>query len=59
MLAKTRKTSATRIGTVLRIILLLCLAMTLPACLNINKSPDVEPAKEVNVGGEHGLTVEH
>lgn len=29
------------------------------ACLSINSPPDNEPRTEVNVGGEHGVTVEH
>jgi hypothetical protein len=43
----------------LGILLLLCLAAAPLGCLSINKEPDNEPTKEVNVGGAHGVTVEH
>jgi len=44
---------------VLGLLLLLCLAAAPLGCLSINKERDNEPTKEVNVGGEHGVTVEH
>ena len=43
---------------VLSLLLLVCAAAPL-ACLNINKPPDNQPKTEVNVGGQHGVTVEH
>ena len=48
------------IGKKMLSFLLLILIATAPfACININKSPDDRPKTEVNVGGEHGITVEH
>jgi hypothetical protein len=29
------------------------------ACLTINKSPDDQPKTDVNVGGSHGVSVDH
>jgi hypothetical protein len=50
---------------ILGLFLLVCIAAAPMACLNINKEPDRrdrqdrEPNTEVNVGGDHGVTVEH
>ena len=43
----------------LSVLVLIFLAAAPLGCLSINKPPDKEPTKEVNVGGEHGVTVEH
>lgn len=40
--------------------LLLVLVAAAPmACLNINSPPKDQPKTDVNVGGQHGVTVEH
>jgi hypothetical protein len=44
---------------VLSFLVLVCMAASPLACLNINKSPDDKPKTEVNVGGQHGVTVDH
>jgi hypothetical protein len=43
---------------VLCVLLLVFVAASPMACLSINSPPD-KPATEVNVGGEHGVTVDH
>lgn len=43
---------------VLSVLLLIFVAITPLACLNINSPPKDRPSTEVNVGGEHGVTVE-
>jgi cell division septal protein FtsQ len=40
------------------VLLLVCIATASLGCLNINKPPDDQPKKDVNVGGDHGVTVE-
>ena len=40
------------------LLLLASLAALTAGCLSINKQPDTEPTKDVNVGGSHGVTVE-
>ena len=40
------------------VLLLVCIATAPLGCLTINKPPDNQPKKEVNVGGNHGVTVE-
>lgn len=48
------------IGKKLLSVLLLILIAAAPlGCLSINKEADNKPTKEVNVGGSHGVTVEH
>ena len=50
---------------VLSLFLLVCMAAAPLACVSVNRSPDDnrpadnQPKTEVNVGGEHGVTVEH
>ena len=44
---------------VLSILLLVCIAAMPLGCLTINKPPDNQPKTEVNVGGGHGVTVDH
>ena len=44
---------------VLSILLLVCIVAVPIGCLSINKPPDSQPKTEVNVGGEHGVSVDH
>ena len=44
---------------VLSLLLVVCFACAPLGCLNINKPPDNPPKTEVNVGGGHGVTVDH
>ncbi len=46
------------VKTVLGLLLLLIFVVAAAGCVNINK-PDNEPKKEVSIGGEHGIVVEH
>jgi hypothetical protein len=46
-------------GKVLGVLLLVLIVVAPLGCLNINKDPNTEPNKEVNIGGDHGVTVEH
>ena len=46
-------------GKVLSCLLLALMAAVPLGCLTINKPPDDKPKTEVNVGGEHGVTVDH
>lgn len=43
---------------VLSLLLLACIAAAPLGCLSINSPPD-KPATEVNIGGEHGVTVDN
>jgi len=43
---------------VLSLLLLVGVAAAPLACLSINKPPDNQPKTDVNVGGEHGVTVD-
>ena len=42
----------------LSVLLLVLMAAAPLGCLNINAPPDNKPKREVNVGGEHGVTVD-
>lgn len=44
---------------VLGLLLLVLIAVAPLGCLSINKPADNQPKTEVNVGGQHGVTVEH
>jgi len=44
---------------VLSFLLLVLIAAAPLGCLSINKPPDNQPKTEVNVGGDHGVTVDH
>jgi hypothetical protein len=44
--------------TALSLLLLVCIAAAPLGCLTINRPPDHQPKTEVNVGGEHGVTVD-
>lgn len=39
-------------------LLLLIFVVAVAGCVSVNK-PDNEPKKEVSIGGEHGIVVEH
>ena len=45
--------------TVLRVLLVALVLAGPMACLTINKSPDDQPKTDVNVGGSHGVSVDH
>ena len=45
--------------TALSLFLLVCVAAAPIGCLTVNRPPNDRPNTEVNVGGEHGVTVEH
>jgi len=44
--------------TVLGILLLVLIAVAPLGCLSINKPPSDDSQRDVNIGGEHGVTVE-
>ena len=46
------------VRNILCLLLLVCMVTAPLGCLSINKPPDNEPKKDVNIGGEHGVTVE-
>jgi hypothetical protein len=46
-------------GKVLSVLLLVLVVVAPLGCLSINKPPSDQPKTEVNVGGEHGVTVDH
>lgn len=48
----------TTIKKILVVFLLVCAAVAPLGCVTVN-SPDKKPATEVNVGGDHGVTVDH
>jgi hypothetical protein len=45
--------------TILRVLFVALVVAGPMACLTINKSPDDQPKTQVNVGGNHGVTVDH
>ena len=45
--------------TILRVLLVALVVAGPMACLTINKTPDDQPKTQVNVGGEHGVNVNH
>ena len=49
----------TIVKTVLSVLFLATVVAGPMACLTINKPPDDQPKTEVNVGGQHGVTVDH
>jgi len=44
---------------IIGVLLALFISGTGLGCLNVNKPPDEKPKTEVNVGGQHGVTVTH
>jgi len=49
----------TIIKKTLSVLLLVLVAAAPLACLSINPPPENKPNTEVNVGGSHGVTVDH
>jgi hypothetical protein len=47
-----------KVLSLLLLVLLVCIGAAPLGCLTINKPPDNRPTTEVNVSGEHGVTVD-
>jgi len=49
----------TIVKKMLSLILLVCIAASPLACVNINKPPDNKPKTDVKIGGDKGVVVDH